>query len=269
MIVEAGIWISLLCYLAGWSAQFSKFQSTVNIPELSGLRILQAGCIIHFAAICYFFYKHSWPETLISDFLNLIAWIPIFLHLLTRKYITSKISTTVIPPFSIVLLLISYLLHAQSIPTLELIREAPLLNQTLLITHISALIAGYVLFGFSCISSIIFLYQDHQIKTKLVKLLVNQFPSLSTLDQTSYKSIIMGFFFLTIGLILGIILSIDLQSSRSILRLGFSILIWLLYAFFLMERFFQGYQRRFSAIWSVIGFFLVLMSLIIESMYLA
>ncbi len=268
MIVEVGIWISLLFYFAGWSAQFAKFQHRLHIPESLGIHILQAGCSIHFVAICYLFYQHTWPETLISDFLNLIAWIPILIYLLTRKYITSQISTTVIPPFSIVLLLISYLLHKKDLPTLELIQEAPLLHQTLLITHISTLIAGYVLFGFSCIASIIFLYQDHQLKTKLVKLLVNQFPSLATLDQTSYKSIIMGFFFLTIGLILGITLSIDLQSSRSVLRLGFSILIWLLYAFFLMERFFQGYQRRFSAIWSVIGFFLVLMSLVIESMHL-
>ncbi len=268
MIVETGIWVSIFFYLLGWSTQFSLFQKQFNVPSAFGIYSLQLACLLHSGTLLITLFTGLWLEHLIFDFLNGIAWAPIFIYLLIRKRIQSQISASGIPLFTIVLLSISTLFLTEKIPTLEWVQQAPLLHQTLLITHITALIAGYVMFSLSCISSILFLHQEHQIKTKLVKLLVHQFPSLTTLDQISYRSVVLGFIFLTIGLILGILLSDNLQSSRSLGRLGIALVIWLLYAFFLMERFFQGYKRRFIAIWSIIGFFLVLASLIIETAHL-
>lgn len=268
MIVEAGIWLSICLYLIGWSSRFSLFQQRLNFPPTFGLRVLQLACFIHTVTLLFILFTSVWPAALIPDLLNAIAWLPIFIYLIARHQIQNPISSTSIPPFSAVLLFVSILLLKQDLPTLTLIEQAPLMHQTLLITHITALIAGYVLFGLSCTSSVLFLYQEHQIKTKLVKVLVHQFPSLATLDRISYRSVILGFLFLTVGLVLGVLLSDGLQSSRSIWRLGISLLIWLLYAFFLVERFIQGYKRRLVAIWSIIGFFLVLASLIIETVHL-
>lgn len=266
--VDIALWASLICYLFGWAAQFSYLQKKLNLSPNVGLRSLQIGCLIHSSYLVYVFFHSDWPQTLILDFLKLIAWFPTLMYLFFQKQIRDEISSTGIPLFTIFVLGISAVLSSQNIPTIETIRDAPIVYQTTLIIHISTMIAGYILFGLSCFSSILFLYQEHQIKTKLVKLLVNQFPSLSTLDQISYRSVILGFLFLTVGLILGVVLSDGLQSLRSIVRIGITLLIWLLYAFFLVERYFKGSARRYSAIWSVAGFFLVLMSLFVEFSHL-
>ncbi|MBF0277319.1 MAG: cytochrome c biogenesis protein CcsA [SAR324 cluster bacterium] len=268
IIVETGIWASVFLYAIGWCTQFSLFQKRFNLSSTFGINSLLLACLLHSATLLYTIFSGFWSTHLIFDFLNAIAWAPIFIYLLLRKRLHSDISSSGIPLFTILILLLSTLFLKENIAALEWVKQAPFLHQALLITHITTLIAGYVLFGLSCISSVLFLYQEHQIKTKLVKILVHQFPSLTRLDQISYRSVILGFSFLTIGLILGILLSDNLQSSRSLGRLGFAFLIWFLYAFFLMERFFQGYKRRFIAIWSIIGFFLVLTSLIIETVHL-
>lgn len=268
MVVEAGIWLSVFFYLMGWSSRFSLFQKPLRLSPAFGVRTLKLACLLHTATLLLVLGSGTWPEHWLSDLLNGIAWLPMIFYLLVRPRIQSPISSTGIPLFSVVLLFISVLLLNQDLPSLELIGQARLFHQTLLITHITALIAGYVLFGMSCISSVLFLYQEHQIKTKLVKLLVRHFPSLTTLDRISYRSVILGFLFLTLGLVLGVLLSDGLESSRNMGRLGISLLIWLLYAFFLLERFIQGYKRRFTAIWSIVGFFLALVSLVIEAFHL-
>ena len=268
MVVEAGIWLSVFFYLMGWGSRFSLFQKPLRLPPAFGLCALQFACILHTATLLLMLATSAWPEDLIPDLLNAIAWLSVFLYLVVRQRIQSPIGSTAIPLFSVVLLCISVLLLKQDLPSLELMDEAPLFHQTLLITHITTLIAGYVLFGMSCISSVLFLYQEHQIKTKLVKLLVHRFPALTTLDRISYRSVILGFLFLTVGLVLGVWLSDGLQSPRNMGRLGISLLIWLLYAFFLLERFIQGYKRRFTAIGSIVGFFLAMASLVVEALHL-
>ena len=268
MIVEAGIWLSIALYLIGWCSQFTLFQKPLNLPPVVEIRTLQGACLLHTIILIFILFTHPWPERLIPDLLNAIAWLPIFIYLLLRKWLISEISATSIPLFTAILLLISWGFFKQNIPTLASIQHAPLFHQTLLISHISTLIAGYILFGLSCISSIFFLYQEHQIKTKLVKVLVHRFPSLTTLDQISYRSLTMGFLFFTLGLILGILLSDGLQSVRNIWRLGIVLLVWLFYALFLLERLFPGHKQRFSAIWSIIAFILLLASLIIEMTHL-
>ena len=268
MIFETGIWLCIGLYLMGWSSQFSLFQKPLKFSPVLEIRILQSACLLHAGILIFIVFTNSWPERLISDLLSAIAWLPVFIYLLLRKWINSEISATSIPLFTAILLLISETFLKQDLATLASVQQAPLFHQTFLICHITTLIAGYILLGLSCISSILFLYQERQIKTKLVKVLVHRFPSLTTLDQISYRSVTLGFLFLTLGLVLGILLSDGLQSTRNMWRLGIVLLVWFFYASFLLERFWTGHKQRFSAIWSIIGFFLLLASLIIEMAHL-
>ncbi len=268
MFIDVGILASIGLYLIGWCSQFSLFQKHLSLSPLVEIRTLQGACLLHSVVLIVILFTHSWPERLIPDIINTIAWLPVFIYLLFRKWINSEISATSIPLFTVFLLLISWGFLKQNLPTLASIQQARLFHQTLLISHITTLIAGYILFGISCISSILFLYQEHQIKTKLVKVLIHRFPSLTTLDQISNRSVTMGFLFFTLGLILGILLSDGLQSVRNIWRLGIVLLVWLFYALFLLERLFSGHQQRFSAIWSIIASILLLLSVIVEMTHL-
>ena len=187
--------------MIGWCSQFSLFQKYLSLSPLVEIRTLQGACLLHAVILIFILFTHSWPERLIPDIINTIAWLPIFIYLLFRKWINSEIGATSIPLFTVILLVVSWGFLKLNLPTLASIQQAQLFHQTLLISHITTLIAGYILFGISCISSILFLYQEHQIKTKLVKVLIHRFPSLTTLDQISHRTVTMGFLFFTLGLI--------------------------------------------------------------------
>ncbi len=95
-------------------------------------------------------------------------------------------------------------------------------------------------------------------------------PSLGALDNLNYKAIILGFFFLSVGILLGMIVS-GLQSPPFQLfswRRTIPLLTWLVYAAFLMEHALQGRRGRFGAIWSISGFVIVTSSLVAELIFL-
>ena len=118
--------------------------------------------------------------------------------------------------------------------------------------------------GVACVASIIFLYQEHHLKTKLMSSLTRRFPALGTLDRLSWQGILWGFLALSIGLMLGILINSDDHSLLANLRFGSSISAWFVFAALLLFRQLQAAQSRWITIWSIIGFVLALMSLIVE-----
>ena len=63
----------------------------------------------------------------------------------------------------------------------------------LLGSHIIILLAGDIMLGVACVASIIFFYQEHHLKTKLMSSLTLRFPALGTLDRLSWQGILWGF----------------------------------------------------------------------------
>jgi len=133
-------------------------------------------------------------------------------------------------------------------------------NNFWFVLHIITIFSGEAMFALACAAGILYLTQEHAIKTKQRGFFFNRLPSLELLDTTGYACIAGGFTLLTIGLITGLVyakmvwgrfLSWDPKEIWS----GIS---WLVYAVLLHERLTVGWRGRKAAIWSIIGFAVLL-----------
>jgi ABC-type transport system involved in cytochrome c biogenesis permease subunit len=108
-----------------------------------------------------------------------------------------------------------------------------------------------------------YLLQERQLKAKRPGALYYRLPSLETLDRITYRTLTLGFPFLTLGLLLGALWARTAWGSVFAfdpLAL-FSFLAWLVYAATLGGRAVAGWRGRRAAYFAVVGFGVLLLTL--------
>ena len=264
-----GAWGALLLYIISWiSGLFpSPFDESPGSRlqawmEFTGMRL---GWIIHTIALLGLLWTKSvWPTTFVSDILSVAAWASMVGVQAFPERLPSLVNTSIVRLFAILLLGLSLIIFQNQFSTSEIVLAQTWLYQLLLGTHIIILLAGYVMLGVACVASIIFLYQEHHLKTKLVTSMMIRFPALGTLDRLSWQGTLWGFLALSIGIMLGILINKDDESLLANLRFVASISAWCVFAMILLLRQLQALRSRWKAIWPIVGFILAMMSLIVE-----
>jgi ABC-type uncharacterized transport system permease subunit len=79
------------------------------------------------------------------------------------------------------------------------------LRDVWLVVHIVLVLAGYAALLFTAVASFAYLVQERRLKSKQPSALLERLPPLGTLDAMVSKSLDLGFAFLTLGLLFGII----------------------------------------------------------------
>lgn len=250
-------------YALGWGLEFVRYwRAGQGTPMWSG-GLLAIGWGLHTFLLAY----GVWSDGVaLAAMLSAVAWLSMIVNYAVHLKWRNAVFGFILPPFAIAMLLSAALLaDASFLPTGGL-RLDPGLWRVGLIVHIVSILAGHLLFAMACLFSIAYLYQEHRIKAKLIRLMVSRLPSLSKLDRLNHRAIALGFFFLSVGILLGIGAGgmQDLTERTLLPRLLLPMGTWLVYAAFLLQRTFQGQQGRITAIWSIAGFLIVMTSLIVE-----
>jgi len=256
------VWVPVCLYLAGWLLAFVRFWR-------SGFEMTQWGggiIAIGWGAHTVFLISRLTEQSATTDLLlGVAAWGSMIVYYFVQRRFHDVSFSFVIPPFAVALMLVATLNSAGSILLPEPL-TSPVLTRNLLIVHIVTVLAGLALFALACLFSITYLYQERLIKAKQFGLKESRLPSLGALEHLNHKAITLGFFFLSVGIMLGMLvaaihhLPVRLFSWRQIIP----VLTWLVYAVFLIEHSLQGRRGRFAAIWSITGFFVVTGALIVE-----
>ena len=176
----------------------------------------------------------------------------------------SLVNPYIIRLFAILLLGMSLVFYQWRVMPDLMVIDQTWFFQVLLGTHIIILLAGYVMLGVACVASIIFLYQEHRLKTKLLTSIMVRFPALGTLDRISWQGSLWGFLALSIGIMLGIIINKGDQSLLAGIRFISSISAWLVFAVLLLLRQMRALRSKWIALWPIAGFTLALVSLFSE-----
>jgi ABC-type uncharacterized transport system permease subunit len=255
-------------YLTGWLVEFVRYWRVSRaVPFWSG-GLLAMGWGAHTFLLAY----GIWGEgvglvTMVSG----VAWAAMIANYVVHLRWRNSVFGFVFPPFAVALLLSTALLSQDGLVQPGRLLLNPAAWQIGVITHIVSILAGNLLFAMACLFSIVYLYQEHRIKAKLIRLVVTRLPSLNTLDQLNHRAIALGFFFLSVGILLGIgVGGGEKVPERGLgLRQIVPILTWIVYAAFLLQRAFQGQRGRITAIWSIAGFVVVMTSLVLEIYILA
>ncbi|HMK66733.1 MAG TPA: c-type cytochrome biogenesis protein CcsB [Thermodesulfobacteriota bacterium] len=137
----------------------------------------------------------------------------------------------------------------------------PALQSNWLIAHVITCFFGYAAFAVSCSLSIMFLVRKSKQETKKSPQGIwSFFPQLPELDELIYKTIIIGFLLLTLGIATG---SVWAHSAWGTYwswdpKETWSLITWLSYAALLHARLMRGWHGTRIAWLSIIGFACVL-----------
>jgi len=122
-------------------------------------------------------------------------------------------------------------------------------KQGWLIAHISLILAGYAALVLSFSASLIYLIQERAIKAKRPGGLLSRLPALQVTDEIGFRSLQIGFPFMTAGLVAGMIIAqadfgrVDFRDPKIL----FSLLTWAVYLVLLCSRWTAGWRGRRAA----------------------
>lgn len=135
----------------------------------------------------------------------------------------------------------------------------PALQSNWLLYHVVTCFLGYAAFAVACGLSIMYLIREKQEESSASSPaggIISMFPSVKILDDLNYKSIMIGFPLLTLGIVTGAAWanyawgtywSWDPKET-------WSLIVWFVYAAFLHARITRGWVGRRAAILSIVGF---------------
>jgi cytochrome c-type biogenesis protein CcsB len=107
---------------------------------------------------------------------------------------------------------------------------------------------------------IMYLLQEHYVKSKHLGGLFQRLPSLQILDEINYRLITIGFPLLTLAIISGALWAESAWGSywRWDPKEVWSLITWFIYALVLHVRLIRGWRGKRAAILAILGFLVVL-----------
>jgi cytochrome c-type biogenesis protein CcsB len=225
--------------------------------ERAAVGSLALGFIAHTASILRDWIQAGhYPLFGLRETLSFFAWTLVIAYgLALLRYHTRALGTFMMP-------LIAFLTTAALIiPGSENVRASTITDGAaawLFPIHTTLLIFAYASFFVVFVASVMYLWQERELKLKTFSAIFHRLPSLNTVDDIGATAAGIGFALLSLGIITGVIWSSQ-QTGRiwhNDPKEVFALLTWLLYLTMIHYRT-QWRGRKFAWI-GVVGFGLVL-----------
>lgn len=186
---------------------------------------------------------------------SFFTWMTTGLFLLVQWRTALPVLGAVVSPIGFVLTLGVFVFYtdARALP--------PALQSSWLPVHVTLAFLGNAVFCVAFFASLIYLFQEKQLKGKKVGSFFRLMPSLETLDHLNYRSLSWGFPLLTLGMLSGAVWAQHawgyfwIWEPRPIL----SLFCWVLYAFLLHYRS-VGWRGRRAATLTILCFTVLFVS---------
>jgi ABC-type transport system involved in cytochrome c biogenesis permease subunit len=155
--------------------------------------------------------------------------------------------------------------HSQTEP------RPPLLRSPLFTIHVLSMLFAYASFALAFVLGITYVLLFNEIKAKHLGFFYTRLPSLQTLDVMNGRAIVVGWAFLTCGLLIGGLWATQIGGSpdprAQAMSLGdpkilVALISWVTYSFALFARRGMGWAGRRAAWLSAGAFVLVLLNLV-------
>ncbi len=130
--------------------------------------------------------------------------------------------------------------------------------------HIACSLLSYAAFLVAFISGIFFLIQERQLKRKTMGVLFHRLPSLGALDRLNFQAIGFGFTLLSFGLLFGFV-EVRVAFGRWWItdpKQYLAVAVWMSYLVLWLMRLRSTLRGRRVALLSILGFSLVLFTLL-------
>jgi ABC-type uncharacterized transport system permease subunit len=131
--------------------------------------------------------------------------------------------------------------------------------------HVSSLMFAYASFALACVIGITYVLLFKEIKTKHLGVFYARLPSLQILDQMNQRAIVVGWVFLTIGLVAGVMFASQTEAPAMSIqdpKIFVALICWAVYSFELFAARRIGWAGRRTAYLSAVGFAIVLLNFV-------
>lgn len=217
------------------------------LRRLAGLATV-AGWVLHTGALLTLALDLGRPPLgNLAEAVSVAVWVVVLLEMwLERRYGLSGLGAFVLP--------VALALSLQSTSMRPLI--GPALGGAWVWVHIGLALVGIAAFVFNFAGALMYLLQERQLRAKRQGALYYALPALATLDRLTYRTLALGFPFLTTGLLLGVLWagaawgSVFTFDPLALL----SYVAWAVYAATLAGRAVGGWHGRRAAYFAIVGF---------------
>ncbi len=250
-------------YLGGFLAYLVHLVSGKPSVGLLGTGALAAGFIAHTVALLLRWkaayavgYDHP-PLTNFYESLIFFSWTIILLYLIMEWRTRTRILGLFVVPVAFLCLAFASLSPDMNTRIQPLI---PALQSNWLTSHVLTCFMGYAAFTTAFGTGILFLIGDlgkDRLRTAKILTLI---PQAGLLEELIYKSVLLGFILLTLGIFTGSVWAHYAWGSYWSWdpKETWSLITWLIYAVLLHGRYAQGWRGRRLAVTALVGFAAVL-----------
>ncbi len=214
-----------------------------------------AGFIVHTVQIIYRYFEVGYlPFTGMHHATSLFAWCIVLVFFILEYRYKIGIITSFILPIAFIIMLSSSIFPREIVPI------SPVLQSYWFAIHILLAFIGNAAFAVAFGIGIMYLLQEHYIKSKHLSGIFQKLPSLQILDEINYRMITIGFPLLTLAIITGAIWAESAWGTywRWDPKEVWSLITWFIYALILHVRLTVGWRGKKAAFLSIIGFLSVL-----------
>lgn len=236
----------VLCRIAWWFVAFGAGLHAVNI------------------ALNVFFPSFSGEVSLHRESFSILGFLVVAIFIILSRSRPLSFMATFVMPLVLLMTIGASLLPFENVPV------KPFLQHGLIVFHVVTLFIAYAFFALSFSVSLVYLFQERKIKRKEFKSAMTLFfPSLETLDKFNHKCVLIGFPFMTVGLVAGF------GSAQFFWKTSwtgdpkeiFSLITWCVYAVLFHQRLALGWRGRKASVVSICGFIAVLVTFLGVNLY--
>ena len=258
--------IPLLLYLAAGILYGAHFATRDETAGRSATAVLTVGAVAHSFVIGM--------QTMAAGHVpvaGVAQAISAFVLLLALGYLHLELTTgeralgVVIAP----LLVLLQLLRAVS-PVVE--RRIPVLESPWFAVHVASLLFAYACLALAFGVGLTYVLLFKEIKAKQLGYFYSRLPALESLDLMNARTIVIGWVFMTIGVVVGIIWTVQARQGAIVdprvqaitladPKILGALVTWVIYTFAFYTRM-RGFGGKRSAYISVIGFAIVLFNFV-------
>ena len=211
-------------------------------------------------------------------FANASAATSTFVLLLALAYLYVEMTTD---ERAMGVFILPLLVALQTIPAISpgVEERAAVLQGPLFGLHVSSLLFAYASFALACVIGITYVLLFKEIKAKHLGFFYARLPSLQVLDSMNQRAIVVGWIFLTIGMVIGVVWAGQAQAtapsdprvqamSLQDPKIFVALVSWGVYSFQAFAARRMGWGGRKLAYLSAVGFAIVLMNFVPISHFL-
>lgn len=249
--------IAMTLYFASMVVGIVEFFRSSRGTSAIMLSLTAAGFVLHTAGIVarYVMTGHI-PIVSPHEATSFFAWCIVLIFLSLEIRLRPGLLGSFIMPLVFSLMLLASLFTRDVTPL------DPVLRSNWLLFHTLFAFLANACFAMAAGVGIMYLVQEHFVRTKHLGGMFHRLPSLQSLDDISHRLITVGFPLLSLAIVTGVFWANSVWGSywRWDPREVWSLITWLIFAMILYTRLVAGWRGRRASVLTVLGFASVLVA---------